>query len=658
MRDEPVDSVQRIAEDNIGSQNASGLDPAPSTTLFPGTDAATVNLSAEPYHLSDVVMYVQTDAGLETVDPFTGAVETALSSTGSNVGDIAMVPGTNSDGTTGTYAGTLYSISRGATSNYVDQSQAAGIVSAIDTGTGSAVSSVWDGLITYRYSTIPNSAPALEEEGDNTATTVAPEPGGVSMEAMANSGSSWFVIGNADRLYTDGGTDNPSNPQGKDDPNLPAEVTNSDNLLYMLNSSGTAIDAPGQVVTDDATTPRLTTNIIPLASLTTDDHVGSDGKPDHNPAFIGSITGLSFVGGNLYAVTNTGNLYQILNYSSPGFTPTPNPDNTTDYETIKSISGGPSLHYIGTVKTDGTNPTNVDFAGLTTGPKDVDNAAYANMLFGISRTGDLYALGLTTTTNPTTGVTTTTVAKQGIFLDSKTHITIPNLTTVSGLAFSTLDANMWHVTDNSDPGHSTNVTYDESRTVQLPTDPTTNECFYFGQNESLSTATPGNYNAPGGDYGSLITQPFSLANYSASDVPTLYFDYAARQRGFAHWTAEQLRYRPRVRFRRRRHLALARRHLGQSERRFGQHRGQQRNSRSGSNSVWFRRSSRTRLRPRPSARPHMVACRFRGRRQHSAAVRLQHRRRHARRQFRNFGNGRQFGHDRRLSRRPFRRVAQ
>ena len=342
VRYEPVDSVQRIAEDNIGSQNASGLDPAPSTTLFPGTDAATVNLSAVPYHLSDVVMYVQTDAGLETVDPFTGAVETTLSSTGSNVGDIAMVPGTNSDGTTApTPAASMPFPAAPPAITWTRARPPAFCTTSTRAPRHATVSSVW--RWTHHVPLLHDSrtAPALEEEGDNTAATVAPEPGGVSMEAMANSGGSWFVIGNADRLYTDGGTDNPSNPQGKDDPNLPAEVTYSDNLLYMLNSTGTAIDAPGQVVTDAATTPRLTTNIIPLASLTTDDHVGSDGKPDHNPAFIGKITGLSFVGGNLYAVTDTGNLYQILNYSSPGFTPTPNPDNTTDSKRSNRSAAAP-----------------------------------------------------------------------------------------------------------------------------------------------------------------------------------------------------------------------------------------------------------------------------------------------------------------------------
>lgn len=39
------------------------------------------------------------------------------------------------------------------------------------------------------------------------------------------------------------------------------------------------------------------------------------------------------------------------------------------------------------------------------------------------------------------------------------------------------------------------------------------------------TAIGNNYNVPGGAHGSLITQPFSLASYTSTDKPTLYFNY-------------------------------------------------------------------------------------------------------------------------------------
>ncbi len=114
------------------------------------------------------------------------------------------------------------------------------------------------------------------------------------------------------------------------------------------------------------------------------------------------------------------------------------------------------------------------------------------------------------------------MAKQGVFLDSATHVTIPSLSTVSGLAFSSLDANLWHATTDTSAGHATYPAYDGSRIQSVPTNPNNNLVFAFSNG---TTTNSGNYDVPGGAYGSLITQPFSLVGYSAADVPTLYFDY-------------------------------------------------------------------------------------------------------------------------------------
>ncbi len=320
------------------------------------------------------------------------------------------------------------------------------------------------------------------------------------MNAMASNGGSWYVVGNADGYTAGGATTYP-------------EAPNEGNLLYVLSSNGIAQDISG-----GGGVPRLTSNIIPLASLTTD-NLG------HNAAFVGNITGLSFLNSNLYAVTDTGQVYQILNYSQTGFSPIPtNPNDTTDPKSIQTKTGGPSLQWIGTIASD-TGTGNVAFAGLTVGPPDITETdpttgatvkPYANMLFGISRTGDLYALGLTTNG----GVTT--VAKQGIFLDSATHVTVPGLTAASGLAFSSLDVDLWHATTDASAGHATYPAYDSSRVQTVPANANNNLVFAFNNG---TTTNNGNYDDPGGAYGSLVTQPFSLVGYSAADMPTLYFDY-------------------------------------------------------------------------------------------------------------------------------------
>ncbi len=137
----------------------------------------------------------------------------------------------------------------------------------------------------------------------------------------------------------------------------------------------------------------------------------------------------------------------------------------------------------------------------------------------------------------------------------------------TGIAFSTLDVNLWHptvrrgdVTNDSvpeaDPGHGINPTTDLSR--QEARDQgrgTTNggTSMYFGLEQWVSSnaayggyapggqygvANPawqryltegtgrGNtYDLPGGAYGSLTTNSFSLEGYTYTDKPTVYFNY-------------------------------------------------------------------------------------------------------------------------------------
>jgi len=162
--------------------------------------------------------------------------------------------------------------------------------------------------------------------------------------------------------------------------------------------------------------------------------------------------------------------------------------------------------------------------------------------------------------------------------------------TMTGLAFSPLDVNLWHPTQNrgtnaaADLGHGINAAPDNSRTpgqaganLQIDAnaagvaqarginqdvggasmwfglegwsgDPTNGRKYWVYNNsenqvgqfgvESTGiagyewqrelTANPNivnNYNLPGGAYGSTITNAFSLAGYSKTDAPTLYFNY-------------------------------------------------------------------------------------------------------------------------------------
>ncbi|NLF08122.1 MAG: hypothetical protein GX594_09115, partial [Pirellulaceae bacterium] len=189
---------------------------------------------------------------------------------------------------------------------------------------------------------------------------------------------------------------------------------------------------------------------------------------------------------------------------------------------IQPIPGvnGAALKFIGVVESDQNLGEYVQFAGMTLGPPTVEDSAFAATLFAISRTGDLYAL--TVDEGDPEDPDDTSVVKNGIFVDAETSVTVPGVTDISGLAFSTLDYNMWHITQRraDDDGHDINETYDYSR-VDRPNDPLPGggASYYFGYEDA------GNYNAPGGAYGSLVSGAFSLAQYTKADAPTLYFDY-------------------------------------------------------------------------------------------------------------------------------------
>ncbi|NCY01527.1 MAG: hypothetical protein EBX36_01105, partial [Planctomycetia bacterium] len=153
--------------------------------------------------------------------------------------------------------------------------------------------------------------------------------------------------------------------------------------------------------------------------------------------------------------------------------------------------------------------------------------------------------------------------------------------TPTSLAFSPLDVNLWHPTDfrgttaTADQGHGVPYTSDNSRAgshltrmdvfggqntfdqdvggtsmafslEDYNTNPRASNVYYVatggsGQNGQFGvvtgasyhwqeelTANPNivnNYNLPGGAYGSVISNPFSLAGYTYTDKPTLYFNY-------------------------------------------------------------------------------------------------------------------------------------
>ncbi|MFO0869761.1 MAG: GEVED domain-containing protein [Pirellulales bacterium] len=263
----------------------------------------------------------------------------------------------------------------------------------------------------------------------------------------------------------------------------------------------------------------------------------------------GNVTGMASVGGALYVVTDNGGLYRINPDVFTNITEPPFPANRTVPTTYITSSADDLL--------------GIQFSGLAAGPQSVENQRYSNTLFATDRDGRLYAFN-------TQGVL------QPIFVDGQTSVdlgvqNIPGydgsaLGGVQGIAFSTLDRNLWGITPNlpvpsaatpmdvrlgvaptvgagitvdsrqTEPGHGINATYDTARLGLLdsnaPCNPTADgnpypQCgfasYHFGQGRVGNVART--FDFPGGADGTLITEEFSLKGYTAADQPVLYFTY-------------------------------------------------------------------------------------------------------------------------------------
>jgi hypothetical protein len=252
----------------------------------------------------------------------------------------------------------------------------------------------------------------------------------------------------------------------------------------------------------------------------------------------GRVTGIDSINGQMYAVTDLGGLYEFGTF--------PTGEGCAGTSSFGGFfgggfSGGNLATYVRSsaidLMTGGPFGQPIEFAGLTAGPEDVavdpvtGQGRYADLLFGISTDGELYAFN-------------TDGELQPIFVNNQTSVDTQLGFGVSGVEFSTLDRNLWTVTtshggdeghgfngpQNGPPGGDSYETFDQSRGGGIPggssfyfgNDRTTNE----GGNQSFSnTAVIRDFNFAGGAHGSLLSNPFSLKGHSPADLPVMYFNY-------------------------------------------------------------------------------------------------------------------------------------
>lgn len=219
----------------------------------------------------------------------------------------------------------------------------------------------------------------------------------------------------------------------------------------------------------------------------------------------GQVKGIDFINGQMYAVTDRGGLFEVNQNGGFGFT-------GSFFFSSNNIATYVSTSAIDLMTADNGQP--IRFAGLTAGPDDIAGGRYADLLFGISEDGELYAFN-------------TRGELQPIFVDNQTSVDT-GLFGVTGLEFSSLDRNLWTVSTSrgANPGHGTFVGSDLETLG--------GSSFFFGNdrftnvggNQSFSnTAFIRDFNFAGGAHGSVISNPFDLSDYSPADLPVLYFNY-------------------------------------------------------------------------------------------------------------------------------------
>ncbi len=473
---EPVNSLRRIVEDHIGLQGYStvitsaGATPGfprilPDLTsgLFDITNATTLSTSVKPFTLADVALYSATVGGnsLSIRNAFTGGA-VVNGVGGSDFNDIAMRPD-------GVLFGTFVNSGSIARVDPLTGAQSGGGASGIPMATGTPDF----GGMTFRRT---------------------PEGPAGNYELFVVNNNDWDQNGNA------------------------ADGNEAGSALWRLNPD------TGALIDEDTST--LATGNQPVGTL---------------PAGA-TITGLAFDstnGSTLFAVDSVGRIWKTT---------------VSGTETSRSIPIVGSWAQVPI--TGGAGPAG--FTGLTRGPQNVQNGAYAQMLFASGSNGRLYAFNqsgvlqsIFDTNNDGVADSTSAAYQAG----------------TRGLAFSPLDFNLWHPTlkRTDDAGHGINEAPDNSRlpdriyrTINgnLKNESEGGASFYFGleqwrqntqsdnayipyesggqlgvrdgnlQRELTSNPAIGNnYNVPGGAYGSLITNSFSLEGYKATDRPVLYFNY-------------------------------------------------------------------------------------------------------------------------------------
>lgn len=260
----------------------------------------------------------------------------------------------------------------------------------------------------------------------------------------------------------------------------------SQNILVELDPDTGAV----QHISTDGTynqnglEPRSASNFIPLGILEVN---GADNANDQ-------MVGMAIVDDRMYTITADGRLYRLT-------------DNFNVDEANDNVGLDP-FYTPKQIPTGGRIMTT-----LVAGPQNVEGGAYADMLFAMDTEGRMYAFD-------------TNGQMRGVFANGSATIDT-GLQDVEGAAITPFDFNLWGATTDrrGDAGHGIDPVYHGAITRQNATQGDGGTSYYFGIGGLGNPSASGSYAVPGGTYGSITSDMFSLAGYSPYDKPTLYFNY-------------------------------------------------------------------------------------------------------------------------------------
>jgi VCBS repeat-containing protein len=486
LRVEPLDGFTRYSEDrfdNVAAETAFG----PKAVAFTGSAADVV-----PWTLSDVTLFTARNNGTNGqffyVNPLTGVYEANVSDTNTfrAIEDLAVQPN-------GTVKAFEYSSVQGTASD-----ANSGTFFTIDgADTGTVVGNYSNSQIqTFQGFPDPNDPAAAwtVEQAENGNGRIGH---GMRFTAIGygNFGQlGMFGVasrGNGQTTYRSVNV-NPADGAASGGPFRPAN-----NILYQLDpTSGFPVSFAGAANRAGAFRAQGAGTQIREAGRFNTNNV---------------ITGITAVDQILYAVSDAGEFFVV---DPTSIIPSENFEFGPSYAAFNL--GGPQT----ILRDDNGDP--IEFTSLSTGPRNVSEGRYAQTLFGVTATGTLYAFDIQGNPAP-------------VFTRGRSNIQVP--AGISGIDFSAMDENLWHLTDQraDNAGHGQPRTFNGSR--PNPQGNGGNSLrFGFPQNPAGYLqgdwtgiydlpSQQGTYDMPGGAWGAVESQLIDLRGYSADDQPMLYFNY-------------------------------------------------------------------------------------------------------------------------------------